>query len=134
MEHTDERRPSIMTLPPVTVGGWHCKVHFLKPMDYLLSMILGTPVTIGGYRIVTQHLRVEDRSPKSWQLLGSEDDSNWTTVLHSVSNEIGWTAWEGRNYLVSSPNAYQYYKFVFTEATGENTYLGIAEIEFISFL
>ena len=43
MEHTDERRPSIMTLPPVTVGGWHCKVHFLKPMDYLLSMILVNP-------------------------------------------------------------------------------------------
>jgi hypothetical protein len=96
-------------------------------------MILVPPVTVGGYRIVTQHFKVEDRSPKSWQLLGSEDDSNWTTVLHSVSNETGWTAWEGRNYLVSSPNAYQYYKLVFSEATGTNTYLGIAEIEFFSF-
>ena len=89
----------------------------------------GEPVTIGGYRIVNQHHEVESRSPKSWQLFGSEDDSNWSAVLDTVSNQIGWSKWEARNFIVSAPDAYQYYKFVFTEATGENTYLGIAEID-----
>ena len=63
---------------------------------------LGVPTIIGEYRIVSQHWQPELRSPKSWQLEGSTDDSNWT-VLHSVTNEENWAAWEARDFIVPSP-------------------------------
>ena len=89
----------------------------------------GVPTIIGEYRIVSQHWRTNLRSPKSWQLEGSADDSSWT-VLHSISNEENWSAWEARDFIVPSPSAFQYYRLAFSEATGVDNYLGIAEIEF----
>ena len=59
---------------------------------------------------------------------GSNDDAAWT-VLDTVTNQTGWVAWESRNYEVDTPQGFRYYKVVFTEATGANTWLGVAEID-----
>ena len=114
--------------PTSSDGRWFARQNQLP--NVFIRYNFGEPVTIGGYRIVNQHWQIESRSPKSWELLGSEDDSNWTTVLHSVSNQTGWTAREARDYIVPSPSAFQYYKLVFSEAAGANTWLALAEIEF----
>ena len=87
-----------------------------------------SPVCIGSYRIVTQHYLTANRSPKSWRLEGSNDDSNWV-VLDKVTNQTGWIAWESRTFDLNNTSNYRYYKIVFTEATGTQTYLGIAEID-----
>ncbi|MDG0965255.1 MAG: hypothetical protein P8O23_09315, partial [Opitutales bacterium] len=112
-------------------GRWLARQDsFSDPNGLFIKYDFGSPVSLGSYRIVNQHYQVESRSPKDWQLFGSEDDSNWSVVLDSVSNQTGWTAWEARDYVVDTPAAFQFYKLVFTAATGSNTYLGIAEIEF----
>ena len=87
------------------------------------------PQIIGGYRIVNQYFQIETRSPQAWRLEGSmEADANYTT-LHTVTNQTDWAEWEARDYFFDSIGSFQYYRFVFTEATGSNTYLGIGEIE-----
>ena len=88
----------------------------------------GVPTEIIRYRGVAQHWQTADRSPKAWTLQGSNDDAAWT-VLDTVTDQTGWAAWESRNYEVDTPQGFRYYKVVFTEATGANTWLGVAEID-----
>ena len=47
----------------------------------------------------------------------------------TVTDQTGWTAWESRDYEVDNPQVFRYYKMVFTEATGADTWLGVAEID-----
>ena len=88
----------------------------------------GVPTEIMNYRVVAQHWQTANRSPKAWTLQGSNDDAAWT-VLDTVTDQTGWTAWESRDYEVDNPQVFRYYKMVFTEATGANTWLGVAEID-----
>ena len=91
----------------------------------------GTPTAIASYRIVPQHWQTANRSPKAWTLQGSNDDASWT-VLDSVTDQTGWVQWEGRTFDASVPQSFRYYKVVFSEATGTNNWLGIAEIDLYS--
>ena len=88
----------------------------------------GVPTEIMNYRVVAQHWQTANRSPKAWTLQGSNDDAAWT-VLDTVTDQTGWTAWESRDYEVDNPQVFRYYKMVFTEATGADTWLGVAEID-----
>ena len=88
----------------------------------------GIPTEIMNYRVVAQHWQTANRSPKAWTLQGSNDDAAWT-VLDTVTDQTGWTAWESRDYEVDNPQVFRYYKMVFTEATGADTWLGVAEID-----
>ena len=89
----------------------------------------GSPVKIDSYHITSQHIDFDQRSPKTWQLLGSNDDLNWS-IVSSESNQTNWMAFEQRAYHVSNSGNFRFYKLVVSEATGSNDYLGIAEIEF----
>jgi len=67
---------------------------------------------ITGYEIQTGE--GVERSPKAWQLQGSDDGVKWI-VLDKRENEIDWKPNEKRTYNVENPGAYKYYRFFFTE-------------------
>ena len=97
-------------------------------VDISVQYNFESPTAVSSYQIVSQHWKVEKRSPKSWTIKGSNDNSTWNN-LDRVTNQINWGEWEARNYPIPVPGNYQYYKIVFDEATGNDRYLGIAEIK-----
>lgn len=48
-------------------------------------------------------------APRNWTFQGSNDNSSWTT-LHTVTGSITWGSAETRNFTVSSPGIYKYYR------------------------
>ena len=83
------------------------------------------------YRIKSQNYLPHNRSPKSFELQGSNDDSNWTT-LDSESNQTNWGADQWRSFTIDSPSEFEYYKLTISEASGIESYVGIREIELLS--
>ena len=90
-------------------------------------------VVINKYRWRTaDHGNAGDRSPKDWELQGSYNDSDWTT-LHSASGisyygQDTWGPWYG----FDNVGVYNYYRMYITDTlTTNNTYVQIGEIEFI---
>lgn len=71
------------------------------------------------------------RSPKTWTLQGSNNDSDWD-VLDTQTNVAAWIDLEMRTYSFSNTTAYRYYKMDFTANQGGTTYLIIGEIEFMA--
>lgn len=66
--------------------------------------------------------------PKKWEFQGSNDSVTWTTI-DTRQNQTSWVANEKREYIVSSPNSYQNYRFNFIENNGNISYIGLEEIE-----
>lgn len=56
-------------------------------------------------------------SPKTWNLEGSNDGTNFT-VLHTVTNAPTWVASEERVYTTTNVTAYRYYRLNVTAAQG----------------
>ena len=83
------------------------------------------------YRIKSQHYSPNNRSPKSFELQGSNDDSNWTT-LDSESNQTNWGADQWKSFSIDSPGEFEYYKLKISEASGIDDYVGIREIELLT--
>ena len=73
-----------------------------------------SPIKIDSYNITSQNFSdMHKRSPKTWQLLGSNDDLNWS-IVSSESNQTNWNAWEKRSYhVLTNSGNFRYYKLVF---------------------
>jgi len=69
--------------------------------------------------------------PLSWELQGSNNNADWD-ILHSVSglSEVDWSPYEEKNYDVSTPGSYRYYRLYITNAGGSNVEIG--EIEYFA--
>lgn len=84
---------------------------------------------IDAYTITSAN-DVPGRDPKNWQLLGSNDGTNWTTV-DTRSNETFATRFQTRSYLTTNTQAYRHYRLHVT-ANNNSQILQIAEVQFIS--
>ncbi|NIP56420.1 MAG: hypothetical protein GWO10_14815 [candidate division Zixibacteria bacterium] len=63
---------------------------------------------------------VPDRDPEDWELLGSNDGSNWT-VLDSQTNESFAERYQTNQYSISNSTAYRYYLLdILSNANGTN--------------
>jgi len=68
------------------------------------------------------------RDPKKWELQGSNDGTNYTT-LHAVQN-FAFTAVQCQYmFNIASPNVYKYYRFDMQQNNGDLTYSHIAELQ-----
>ena len=77
------------------------------------------------------HYSPGKRSPKSFTLQGSNDDSNWTN-LDVVSGLTGWSANEWRAFTIDSPGDYRSYRLKISEAADADAYLSIREFELLA--
>lgn len=95
----------------------------------ILVMDLG-PIgaqTVQNYSVqVTTPLQA-GREPKDWTFQGSNDNSTWTT-LDTETNQTGWTAAQIRNYTISSPALYRYYRINISANNGGSTIVLVAEM------
>jgi hypothetical protein len=75
----------------------------------------------------------DTRDPKDWELQGSNDDSNWTTV-DTVSGETFASRGLRKEFICDSPSstAFEYYRLYVTANNGATGtyYLQLAELEF----
>ena len=88
----------------------------------------GTAKTINSYSILGFTATGPDkaRTLTEWQLQGSNDNALWS-VLDSHT-AIDWTQDETKTFTIASPSVYQYYRVYITNAGGDETYIGFAEI------
>ena len=83
-----------------------------------LKIDLGEPKKIIKYAIIVVFAG-GDQNPKSWTIEGSNDNSNWFTI-GSVANESTWVAGERREYYITSPNLFRYYRITISQTFGGN--------------
>jgi hypothetical protein len=79
----------------------------------------GNAVAAVNYRITGLVSGQETRSPKSWTLQGSNDNTNWTT-LDTQTNVAAWSAVEVRSYNFTNATAYRYYRLNITANQGDS--------------
>lgn len=72
-----------------------------------------------------------DRSPRTFRLEGSNNDSDWTT-LDTRTDEPIFAAGEKRTYRITSPASYRYYRLFISSNRGDITYIVITELELLS--
>lgn len=70
---------------------------------------------------------ISNDSPKSWNLEGSNDGTNYT-VLHTVNNAPLWSATETRLYTTTNVTSYRYYRINVLTSQGGATWITINEI------
>jgi hypothetical protein len=97
----------------------------------------GTTKTIAKYRIYGRNnggVIVLNNTMNSWQLQGSNDDLNWTTI-DSVTGHSSWAdlAWEDFTSFSGTPAAYRYYRINATANNG-GSYIGFCQIELMESL
>ncbi len=88
----------------------------------------GNVYVIDEYRLMSQQHSMPARSPKDFELYGSNDGSTWVLV-DSITDEPAFSANQWRTYAVDSPGAFEYYKFNVSAWFGTDTYGGLREIE-----
>ncbi len=101
--------------------------------DRYVTCDMGRRVVIDGYTITTANDNASNpgRNPKSWNILGSNDNSSWT-VVSSVVNDtkmqnVNYTPY---NYSISHvKQAYRYYKFEMTVPSDAVTFQ-ISELKY----
>jgi hypothetical protein len=100
-----------------------------------LTLDMGSPQAINFYRLSKAYCD-GPYAPGKWEVLGSNDQTNWTTVdsvvdeQASILNITGCGAFSPY-YQIDSPGAYQYYqyRFVTTPNGWGYTGVGVGEIE-----
>ncbi|MDP3789968.1 MAG: hypothetical protein Q8R48_06155, partial [Candidatus Omnitrophota bacterium] len=66
------------------------------------------------------------RMPRDWKFEGSNDGIGWK-ILDERKGEIGWKAYDSRDYAVPEPNPYKFYRFYF--AGGNDPLVRLYEIK-----
>lgn len=72
-----------------------------------------------------------NQSPLSWVLSGSNDGTNFTT-LDTVSGETAWTEGVVRNFTISTPANFRYYRITISAVQTGGIAIGIGEFELYS--
>ena len=117
--------------PGVAMGRWLPLQSNLPDVYLHYQFPAGTTHRATSYRLMSGHYNPSKRSPKSFTLQGSNDDSNWTN-LDVVSGQTEWTADEWRSFTIDSPGDYQSYQLIISEAADTDTYLSIREFELLA--
>ncbi len=89
-----------------------------------------TPRFFTSYDIVSRTTPTPSyvNSPNSWELRGSNDGVNFTTI-HSVTNDTRNQSGLRRSFQISTPGSYKYYRIYVTSSNG-NDYVAISEVDF----
>lgn len=98
-----------------------------------ITMDLPAKQVFSGYTLQARNLVTND-TPKSWQLLGSNDKQNWD-VLDTRSSEPAWSALEKRTFKFRNAKSYEYYQLSVSEnhngiGSGQAGNLVLDEMEF----
>lgn len=88
-----------------------------------LKYDFGSAIVLDAYSI-RGHNSDYYRSPKTWTIEGSNDDSNWD-VLDSQDTFI-WENGETREWSFDNTTAYRFYRLNISANSGDGTYLGLA--------
>ena len=95
----------------------------------ILSVALTAAKIIAGYSIRARNDFYLIDSPKSWTLEGSNDGTNWT-VLDTQTGVTSWSMNERKEFAVSSPAAYLYYRLnIGSNQSGTDT--SVSEVELL---
>lgn len=73
-------------------------------------------VSIDRYQVAAAN-DAQERDPKAWKLLGSNDETTWDT-LDSQTNQIFSTRFQRREYEINKTAEYKYFKLEITEIYG----------------
>lgn len=68
------------------------------------------------------------RGPKDWTLEGSHDNTTWAILDTVVGADTNWTANERKEFVVSTPGYYRYYRLNITRNYGDPMYVQIGEL------
>lgn len=99
------------------------------PMWVTYKFNVPTKVSVLRIRIPSD-TQWDERSPKAWTFLGSNDGVNWTTL--DTRMDVPWTAGEVKTVSFTNGTAYEYYKFNCTAVLSETSdYMQLYEIEFL---
>ena len=117
--------------PGGSKGRWLPEYSTSEPYSWV-TYEFSAPTYVNVYRVtaLTSH-NVQDRSPKSMRLEGSQDNSTWT-LLDTQTNLAAWSDAEAREFRVANPGSYVYYRFTILErySGGTGDYTGISELEY----
>jgi hypothetical protein len=101
-------------------------VHSIAPwIAYRFSG--GATYAIDAYAITSAN-DTPNRDPRSWQLQGSNDGVNWTTLDTQV-NQTFVLRFQTNSYAFSNTTAYSAYRFFVTANAGNPTQFQVAEIQ-----
>ena len=93
----------------------------------VLSVTLATAKIIAVYSIRARNDSYLIDSPKAWTFEGSNDGTNWT-VLDTQINVTSWSMNERKEYAVSTPASYLYYRLnISSNQSGTDT--SVSEVE-----
>lgn len=81
-----------------------------------IQQTLPNPVVVNSYMLSSAN-DVTDRDPKSWELLGSNDELNWT-LLDQRSNQVFYYRHDLKQYETNNTQAYKYYRLKITANGG----------------
>jgi len=76
----------------------------------------GNEKVIAGYDVNSQTSEASSYDITVWKLEGSNNDSDWTE-LHDQTG-VTWSNGEEKNFTVTSPGSYRYYRLHWTQADG----------------
>jgi len=98
---------------------------FAKGAQGWLQYDLGHTETVLRYSVISSN-GADGRDPKDWELLGSSDGVSWQT-LDAQSNQLSSRNYELKEYAVSRPGAYRYYRLNIKANNGDANATGIGE-------
>lgn len=89
---------------------------------------------VNKYRITSRDFSNADTiSPKDWTFEGSNDGGTTWDVLHTVTDETGWTQQETREYTFDNEVSYSSFRINITSNNGHGTYSSIGELELFEY-
>ncbi|AJK88689.1 MULTISPECIES: discoidin domain-containing protein [Lysinibacillus] len=95
-----------------------------------IQVKLNSPRILAELKVTSRNgLGYDTHSPKDFNLLGSNDGSNWETII-SISNQINWGSGESRKYLFNNSNSFIFYRLL-VESNNGGVIIAIGEIELI---
>ena len=82
--------------------------------------------------VIKMHLQANSnneplRMPKNFTIEGSNNDSDWD-VLYTSGDEESWGNGEVRQFILTAPDSYRYYKVAFTTNNGDALYSVLGEV------
>ena len=93
-----------------------------------LKIFIGTACVVTSYTL-TASADSQTMMARDWTLQGSNNDATWT-IIHSTTNQTGWSAAEMRTYTITSPENYSYYKLDITANNGDTSII-VGELELL---
>jgi hypothetical protein len=81
-----------------------------------IQQTMPNPVVVNSYMLSSANDHT-DRDPKSWELLGSNDELNWTS-LDQRSNQVFYYRHDMKQFDLTNTQAYKYYRLKITANGG----------------